>query len=139
MSALDMGITAPCPFCGSRDAPDIVEDGYDVYAKCDACDAQGPPTRIGCRDEDDIGLEREALELWNDRGKDEDITVEQVLDLAPALEASIAELEARDPAVREASKNLDAAIVSIGDRAKSLKANLTPKELALLEKRKRPE
>ena len=138
-----MGITAPCPFCGSRDAPDIVEDGYDVYAKCEGCDAKGPPTRVGCRDEDEDGpidLEREALEFWNDRGKDEDITVEQVYDLAPALEASIAELEARDPAVREASKKLDAVIGgSIHDHAKRLKASLTPKELALFEKRKRPD
>jgi len=141
MSAIDMGITAPCPFCGCRDAPDIDEHpGGDVYAECQDCGAQGPPTRVGCRDdeEEDITteqLEREALELWNDRGKDESITVEQVLDLAPALEASLAELEAREPAVRAARERLDAAVTSLDEsRAKRLKSNLS-----LLEKRKRPE
>jgi hypothetical protein len=75
MSAIDMGITEPCPFCGCRDAPDI------VYAKCEGCDAQGPPTRVGCRDEDEDGpidLEREALEFWNERGAGDAVTVEQI-------------------------------------------------------------
>jgi hypothetical protein len=127
MSALDMGITAPCPFCGSRDAPDVVEDGDDVYAQCESCLAQGPPTtRIGCREEDedessDLDLEREALELWNDRGQDEDITVEQIYDLCPALAASIAELEAKDPKVLASRKALDMEVDNLNARAKHLK------------------
>jgi len=141
MSALDMGITAPCPFCGCRDAPDIVEDGSEVYAFCEDCLAQGPPTRIGCRDEDEDGpfdLEKEALELWNDRGP-KAVTVEAVYDLCPALEASLAALESKEPTVRAVREKLEAAITNIGDRAKRLKVDLTPKELALFEKRKRPD
>ncbi len=141
MSALDMGITAPCPFCRCKDAPDIVEDGDDVYAKCEGCDAKGPPTRIGCRDEEEDGpfdLEREALELWNDRGKDEEVTVEQIYDLCPALAASIAELEAKDPAVRASSKKLDETIAKLSDRAKLMRAELRPKERAVLDRRLGP-
>lgn len=59
----------PCPFCGGVDC-DIYEDGEtDVCIMCGDCGAQGPATRIGCRDEDDgdIDLEAEAVELWNKR------------------------------------------------------------------------
>lgn len=104
MSALDMGITAPCAHCGSREPPEIQEHPCgDVYAECEECGACGPPTRIGCRDpEEDIDLEREALELWNQRlPPDEPVTVEQIYDLCPALEASLAQLEARDPEVKK--------------------------------------
>jgi hypothetical protein len=59
----------PCPFCGGVDY-DLLQDGEtDVCVMCDNCQAQGPATRIGCRDEDDgeIDLEFEAIELWNKR------------------------------------------------------------------------
>lgn len=141
MTALDMGITAPCPFCGSRDAPEVQEHpSGDVYAECQECFGCGPPTRIGCRDpeEEDIDLEREALELWNDRGHPEDeVTVEQVYDLCPALEASIAVLEAQDPEVRAASERLDQAIGGIEEHTRALMASLTPKEREIVERRTR--
>lgn len=60
-----------CPFCGIG-KPEIMVGGSaaDVYAVCDNCQAQGPPTRVGGRDDDGtFDLEVEALELWNTRGE----------------------------------------------------------------------
>ena len=64
----------PCPFCGGGE-PELVSDGIsapcDVWVQCVDCQAQGPATRVGCRDEEedeeDIDLEAEAIELWNTR------------------------------------------------------------------------
>jgi Lar family restriction alleviation protein len=63
-----------CPFCGEQEDLDIAglgnADPYNVAVVCGSCQAEGPPTRIGCRDEDEDGpfdLEAEAVELWNER------------------------------------------------------------------------
>lgn len=63
---------SPCPFCGDRDELETDDDGgsnVDVFVRCHGCGAQGPATRVGCRDDDDgeIDLESEAIELWNQR------------------------------------------------------------------------
>lgn len=57
----------PCPFCGSTDV-DLDDCAEDVMVVCDDCQANGPPTCIGCRDEEEtIHLDFEAWELWNKR------------------------------------------------------------------------
>jgi Lar family restriction alleviation protein len=66
----------PCPFCGSTDVeldenPTTTCGDADVYVLCQECQAQGPPCRVGCRDEEEDGpidLEAEAAEFWNRRG-----------------------------------------------------------------------
>jgi hypothetical protein len=56
-----------CPFCGSQ-ACEVTElDETDVAVVCCDCQAQGPATRVGCRDDEAIDLEAEAIGLWNER------------------------------------------------------------------------
>ena len=63
----------PCPFCGEAGDANILEGlGSDEWGVvCEGCQAQGPPARVGCRDEDEskepIDLECECIELWNKR------------------------------------------------------------------------
>lgn len=59
----------PCPFCGEHAEIEDDCDG-DVYVCCQGCQASGPPTRVGCRDDCDVSdeqLEQEAVDLWNKR------------------------------------------------------------------------
>lgn len=59
-----------CPFCGSDDC-DLFEDGEtDICILCGDCQAQGPATRVGCREEDECDLVEEAIALWNGRAKE---------------------------------------------------------------------
>lgn len=58
----------PCPFCGCEETEIQETEGGDVYVECQDCQAQGPSTRVGCRDDDqEIDLEKEATELWETR------------------------------------------------------------------------
>lgn len=66
----------PCPFCGSVDVDINGQD--DLYVTCVNCLADGPAASVGCRGEDDdeFDLEREAVELWNQRILPVALTVE---------------------------------------------------------------
>lgn len=66
-----------CPHCGSTTGLDLERDATlicgdeDHWVRCDTCEATGPRTRFGCREEDEAGqpidLEAEARAAWNDR------------------------------------------------------------------------
>lgn len=67
----------PCPFCGEPfdGAPeDYLSDDElgDVWMECVNCQARGPATRIGCRDDECedglIDINKEAVDMWNKRG-----------------------------------------------------------------------
>lgn len=63
----------PCPFCFGTDLDINEDEGGDVSVYCEECQAEGPATRVGCRDdEEDIDLESEAWELWNNRNPNGD-------------------------------------------------------------------
>ncbi len=133
---------APCPFCGGTAGLSLVGDSdepgqeNEVHVACDSCCCTGPAAILGCREEEEDGpidLDAEATYLWNDRYRP--VTVEEIADLAPQLEASLAELERTNPEVRAARDALDNATDTLRQQAEALKAGLTPKERELLERR----
>lgn len=66
-----------CPFCGNVTFLDVQRDATvvcgdeDCWVKCETCEACGPRSRFGCRDDEaedpGIDLEVEARDHWNDR------------------------------------------------------------------------
>ncbi len=63
----------PGPFCGEGEDLEVIEaggldsDNPDVCVACQACEGQGPVTRVGCRDDEELDLWSEAIDLWNTR------------------------------------------------------------------------
>ncbi len=59
----------PCPFCGSVNLDfDNFSEGNDAIIRCEDCSAEGPIVTIGCRDNiEEINLEKEAWDIWNQR------------------------------------------------------------------------
>ncbi len=57
----------PCPFCGESEVSVVESGDSDCLVTCDCCLAEGPIATVGCRDDDDIDLELEAVTLWNQR------------------------------------------------------------------------
>lgn len=63
-----------CPFCGSVEVSLWHDDDPSeerVFVECEDCQTRGPIARIGCRDEEEAGidLETEAARFWNQRSR----------------------------------------------------------------------
>jgi hypothetical protein len=118
---------------------EVMDDALEtrVYVCCKSCFCQGPAAWSDEEEDGPIDPKEEAVLLWNDEPRP--VTFEQVADLAPQLEASLAELERIDPEVRALGKKLDNAEGALRKYTESIKDLLTAKERAILERRFRRE
>lgn len=82
----------PCPFCASHDLS-LLEgcDEIDALVHCEGCGANGPLAELNGRERGDVDLEREAVDLWNERADFGRVSLTTIDVLLGAWEKAVSE------------------------------------------------